>query len=233
MGDMQLLEMRDALRYSIFNRADLTNPQLNRWINWGYTHLCQPRVFRHRELQIDTGNLVTLVTGQIQYDITAATLGMSVPFLYEVVYVAGPDSGNLNTRRRKLRGGQDVREFAMNNLAQGEPTHYALYGTDLWVNLRPATTQNGHVVVIRGWREPAPLTSDDQHTVIRGLFDEVILLGARWRAYRELGRYDLAEIAKADFVGMLGDMQEPWSSDAEDWGGYFQPDADQYERGTP
>jgi hypothetical protein len=230
MGVMQLTDFRDALRYSLFNRADLSTTQLDRWLNWSYLHVCQPRVFRHRELMIDTANTITLSTGVMQYDITSTTLGMSVPFIYQILYIVGTDSADLALRRRKLRGGQDIRQFATATIPSAEPTHYALFGTDLWVYPKPSSTQNTHVIQLMGVREPTRLTNDDQPTVVRESFDEVILLGARWRGWRELGRFDMAEIAKADFVALLGDLQEPGSSDAEDWGGYFQPDADQYER---
>lgn len=232
MGDLTLATMRDALTYDLFQRTDLTTSQKDRWINWSYRHVSMPRVFRHRELQIDTQNLITLVTGQVSYDISAATLGMEVPYVYDVTYVDGPNAADLTRRRRKLYGGQDIREFENSYLAQGEPTHYALYGPNtLYINMRPTVTQNGNVVRLRGWRVPMALTDPAHTTVLLATFDEVILLGARWRGFRSLGRTEMAELAKGDFVGLLNDMQVPWTSDAEDWGGYFQPDLLPYERG--
>lgn len=223
MGVMTLSEFQDAVRYSLDNRGDLdATTQLTRWINWSYVHVGMPNVHRHRELQ--TTFDITLVTDDIDYRIDAAGRGgVQTAGIYDVTHIQGTSSTDASIARRRLDGPCDIREFDESQFRQGPPARWTTYGTDLVIDTRPSTTENGQLLVMRVWREPALLVNPSDVTTLLQLWDEAIALGARWRGWRELNRPDRAELAKQDFGAMVNEINARLNRDAEDWGGRAEP----------
>ena len=95
---------------------------------------------------------------------------------------------------------------------------FAREGNQLWVEPIPGSNQDGHLLSVLAWRQPADLAAAGDVTVLDSIWDEVILLGARWRAERDLGYRDLAELTKQDFAALINEYQNFDQLDAEDWG---------------
>jgi hypothetical protein len=236
MGVMELSEMRDATRWGLDNRRDLTATQLNRWINWSYLHICQPHIHRHQPLQTDSGDSVTLVTDQIEYDLDAL-LSLEFFGVYSATYIEGTSHSDYSVSRHRLHGGGDVRWMDQQFLGTGRPNQYAIWGGSaggqvLYIDRRPTSNENGNVLLIRGYRRPARLDTPTDVTVLNEMWDEIIILGARWRGWRELNRLDRAGTAQLDFSAMLTQVQDATKLDAQDWGGRFELDLIPYQMGA-
>ena len=235
MGSMTLTEMRSSLRWDLDNRGGLTEAQLNRWLNWSYLHISQPNIHMHQSLQSDTGNLVTLATGTVSYNI-GTLAAMRFHGIYSTTYVRGTDYSDYSTTRRKLRGGLDIRHFDESLVGEGEPSRYAIWGGNaagqiIYVDHRPSSAENGNVLLVRGYREPTQLTTANQVTVLPSIWDEIILMGAKWRGWRSLNRPERAEPARVEFGLQINEIPEATYLDAQDWGGQFEFELTDYQQG--
>ncbi len=228
MSSMSFLEMQQALRWSLDNNGTLTDAQLKRWINWSYLHISQPNIHPHQSFQ--TQGELTLVTDQVTYPLTG--FGFTLWGIYNVTYIAATTSAVTN-RRRRLKGASDIRWLDYQFQREGEPSEYAVWGGSavggtLNINARPTTSQNGHILLVRGYRQPTSLVANDSVTVLHDLWDECILIGARWRGWREINRPERAEIARVEFGMQINEIQNALKLDAQDWGGRFEIDLTQY-----
>lgn len=236
MGSMTLDELRDAARWGLDNRTNITTTQLTRWANWTYLHITMPKIHRHQNLQGDSANLVTLVADQVTYDLPVL-LSYTFWGIHSIWHIDGTNSADRTARRQRLKGGYDIRSVDESTLGQGRPTRYALWGMTasttvpgpvLNLDRRPATAEVGQVLLIRGYRSPTLLSADGDRTILHPAWDEVMTLGMVWRGFRELREMARAEGAKADFVSMIQEQQEATKLDAEDWGGAFEVDLQHY-----
>ena len=228
MSTMPLSEMRDALRWDLENNGTLTPAQLNRWINWSYLHISQPNIHPHQSLQA-TGT-VPLVLDQVEYPLTG--LGFVLWGVYSCTYIKGTTVAPTNYRRR-LKGGGDIRWLDAQFASSGEPSSYAVWGgaaggQTLHINARPSSGVVGNLLLIRGYKQPTLLAADTDKTVMHDLWDEAILLGARWRGWRSLTRPERAEIARVEFGLQVNEIQNALKLDASDWGGRFEIDMQPY-----
>lgn len=232
MGSMTLTEMRNATRWGLDNVGTnkVTEAQLTRWLNWSYQQVAMPKVHRHQSLQASTGNAITLVADQVTYDLS--TLGYRLWGIYSAHYIVGTDSAVYSTQRVRLTP-EDIRWFDQGIYGTGRPVRYAIWGGNgagqvLHISSRPTSTEAGHVLQVRGYRAPDALSATDDTTALFDGWDEVVVLGARWRGWRELNRPERAEMARADFAAMIAEMQESGTEDAHDWGGRFELDLTPY-----
>ena len=233
MGSMDLSAMRTATKWALDNRSNISNTQLDRWLNWTYYQVTQPQVHRHQSLQANGS--VPLVLNQIDYDISMV-LGYTLWGIYGVWYVEGASITDRTLRRQRLRGGFDIRSTDEGSLGSGRPTRYSLWGQTagtgggqvLNLDRRPNSTDAGRVLLVRGYRVPATLVADASLTVLHPLWDEVLILGATWRGFRELNENARAEVAKANFGLLIQEQQDSRRLDAEDWGGAFEVDLQPY-----
>jgi hypothetical protein len=229
MGDLDLTALRNATKWALDNRSNITDSQLERWINWSYVHISQPKVHRHQPLQAEGS--VTLVLDEVQYDIPTE-LGYALWGIYGVWYVEGSSITDRTLRRQRLRGGFDVRSTDEGSLGQGRPTRYSVWGQTATsdggqvINLdrRPSAGDAGRVLLVRGYRTPTLLTDDTHTTVLNPLWDEVIVVGATWRGFRELGENARAEVNRQSYGLLINEQQDSRRLDAEDWGGGFEVD---------
>lgn len=235
MGTMDLSELRDATRWALDNKQNLTKAQLDRWINWTYLHVSMPRIYKHRGLQFSQD--ATLVTDQVTYDLHTLFAPAVLWGIHSVVYVEGSASSDYSVRRRRLRQ-TDIRFVDEQVLGQGEPTEYAIYGGGtngghtLFMNHRPGSNEAGNVVLIRGWQAPTKLSLSSDTTVLHELFDEAIVVGATWRGWRELARPERSEPARLNFGALMNEIQSVEALDAEDWGTRMEVDLTPYQVGA-
>jgi hypothetical protein len=215
MGTLQLSEFRTELQFLLFDRADGAVPdaRLNRWINQSYRHVAYPSVYAHREMQarVDFG----LVTDQNEYGLGPATIGpvmnpveasTQILGVYRVThYFATTITPTTQRNKLKPRGIQDLDR---RTLGSGPPSRYAIDGDILYLDPVPTTTENGQRLQLRFWRQPTDLAANGDVTTIPDIWDEVILLGARWRAERDLGYQDRAELSKQQYAALLNEYQE-------------------------
>lgn len=225
MGDLTLEQMRDAARYALSEKRDLTSTQLDRWLNWSYFHVAMPSVHRHQENRAT--HTYQLSEDVVEYDLSSSTLGKQNIGIFDLTYFADTNT-NVDTRRRRLEGPVNVRRLDERSFPAGEPTRYARYGNTLILDNRPTSAMANHRLRLRYWHQPVKLVSGSDTTIFPALWDEVIVLGARWRGWRELNQPDRAEIAKRDFSEMVNEIQETVRVDSEDWGGTFEPELEDH-----
>lgn len=233
MGTLDLATFRSATKWALDNRTNITDDQLDRWINWSYLQISQPSVHRHQPLQAEGS--VTLVLDQVQYDLPSL-LTYTLWGIYGIWYVEGSSITDYSLRRQRLRGSFDVRSTDTAALGQGRPTRYSIWGQTagttggqvLNLDRRPSATDAGRVLLVRGYRSPTTLALDGDNTVLHPLWDEVIVQGATWRGFRELGENARAEVARQNFGLLITEQQSARRLDAEDWGGGFEVDLTYY-----
>lgn len=228
MGAMTLTEMQAAARWSLDNVGTnkVTDAQLTRWLNWSYQQVAMPKVHRHQALQASTGNAITLAVDQVVYPLTG--LGYRLWGIYSAHYIVGTDSATYSTQRVRLTP-EDIRWFDQGIYGTGRPARYAIWGGSddgqtLHIDRRPTSTEAGHVLQVRGYRAPDALSAGADTTTLFDGWDEVLVLGATWRGWRELNRPERAEMARGNFAAMIAEMQDSGTEDAHDWGGRFELD---------
>jgi hypothetical protein len=235
MGLDTLATMRTSVQFILDDRADLNPTEIDRWINWTYLQISNPGVFRHRGLQEDF--TVTLVLNQISYDISAAAAAFQVAGIYDVVYIDGTSKADNTLTRRKLRASQDVRTMEVRPFATGEPHRYALHGEiggagldrGLIIDSQPDATVAGNLLLVRCWRYPDVLTGAGDLTVLSPAWDEVIIVGAAWRGWRDMNQPDRANEMKQQFSEMTQALRGQINVEAEDWESQFELDMQPYQ----
>ncbi len=219
MGTLTLLQFRTELLFDLKNRSDtdssgVSTARLNLWVNWAYRHVGHPSVHKHRALQHNY--TIALVDGTNQYTFNPTAASVNITGVRSVSHILG--TTDTPTALRTKLYPRDVRWFEERSISTGPPKIVAREGNQLWVDPVPGPNQDGQLLKVLGWRQPADLAADGDTTTIEGVWDEVILLGARWRAERDLGYRELAELTKQDFAGMINEYQDFQQLDAEDWG---------------
>jgi hypothetical protein len=85
------------------------------------------------------------------------------------------------------------------------PTTYTIRANLILINPYPTGTTN--CIIIDGYRWPLVLSTDAQVTVIPDYWDEVIYLGALWRAQRDLGYRELSEHTKQNLAALTNEIR--------------------------
>jgi hypothetical protein len=218
MGTLTLENFRSELLFDLKNRTDtsvpegLTTTRQDLFINAGYLHVTHPSVFRHRELQ--HSYTLTLVNGTQSY-LFHPNAGVNITALRYVAHVAAATDSPTAFRTKLFP--KDEQWFQQRTLVSGGPPRdYFVRGDRIFLSPVPGANENGQVLVVGAWREPAVLTAGAV-TVLSSLWDEVVLLAARWRAEFHLGYRDLAEATKLDFVSLLNEYRDFEQLHGEDW----------------
>lgn len=218
MGSLTLEGFRAELLFDLKNRTDTSAPdglstaRQDLFINAGYLWLTHPSVFRHREMQ--HSYTIPLVNGTFTYTFTPTGAGVNITALRSVAHVDGI-SDNPTFRRTKLLP-VDIQWTQSRTHTTGDPRRFTVENTQLLVFPVPGTTITGDILAIHAWREPTLLTAGTT-TVLSTIWDEIILLAARWRAELHLGYRDLAETTKLDLVGLLNEYASFEHLHGEDW----------------
>lgn len=217
MGTLTLEQFRDELLFDLKNRTDtgatgLSTTRQTLFVNAAYLHVTHPSVFRHRELQYRY--TIPLVAGQATYAFTP-NAGVNVTAIRSVAHVDGATDDPTLFRTKLVP--QDEQWFQERTLSSsGPPRDYYVQANVIGVGPVPDASVAGELLVVTAWREPTLLVVGAS-TVLSSLWDEIILLGARWRAELHLGYRDLAEMTKLDFASLLNEYQSFEQLHGEDW----------------
>jgi len=203
---------REDLVFALENRNDsgLTDTRLNRWINQAYIHVCRPEVRRHRTMQFTHD--ITLVLDTSEYSLASTT--NKLIGVRNVTYYAATAVANTVTRHKvKPRNVQK-----MDNMVKvpGIPTRYTTDGTLMTFNTRASSSEASNIVRVRYWGEPIVLAADDDVTVLDEYFDEVIAMGALWRAQWALGYREDALASGQLAQALLNEAADDMELQAED-----------------
>ena len=218
MGVLTLTQLLAEVRFDLRNRPDSTDSgisdtRLTLYLNAAYRHLCHPSVHRHREL-LHTYTL-PLVSGTNTYTFTPDPASVNIVAVRSVTYIDSPTYVATATKN-KLKP-VEAQWFDERTLtADSRPNQYMLEGSILEVSPVPGANEDTNLLRVRAIKEPA-LLAGAVTTEVSGLWDEVLIMGARWRAEMHLGYRDLAEATKLDYGAMLNEYQTFSNLQAEDW----------------
>jgi hypothetical protein len=215
---MTLSEFRDELTMVLKNRTDAAadTTRLNRWVNQAYSHVSQPEVHRHKQLQVRLD--ITLVQNQNEYDLEALAgwevLGVRDATYYMATAVT-PTAIKRDLEPRSLQW------FQRRTLASGQPTVYALDGDLLIVSGVPSAAEAGQQLRVHYWREPDAMALDTDDTLLATYWDRAVMLGAQWLAEWDLGYRELSLASKQEYVSYINEKSGAHELNAEDTG--FEP----------
>lgn len=216
MGLMTYADFTSELGFLLANRKDtdaLNVSRLSRWINQAYTYMTHPSVHKFREVQaIDT---ITLATGDNEYDIGAITSGVTTVAIRWVVYVEA-SSNAPGTARQRLKP-RSIRWMEERAIPNGRPIHYAIDNTNIYIYAVPRSTENGNILRIGLYREPAVL-SGTTATVLNSYFDRPLVKFAQAFAETDLGDRAKSLITLKEATGLLNNAAEETEMEAEDDG---------------
>lgn len=204
MGTLTLAQMRTELYYLV-NSADEFDPnqvsgqaRCDRFLQWSYDRVQAPNTFNHREKQGSQD--ISLVASTGSYAIT----------LHAISHV------RYNATNRRLSPA-DRRQFSELTFPSGPPTRYAEWGGLLYLDYIPTSTEAGNTVTVWGWTEPAALTVSPA-SILNRIWDEVIVTGAAWRAWRSLGDMVRADTYREEYAAMVNDAKDTLTLGAHDIG---------------
>jgi len=209
---------RTELNWVLKDRADTgwTDTRRDRAINWAYRHVCHPSIHRFSELQ--ASHTITLVTGDNDYALDATTVTFNIVAVRAVIYYQATSITPTATKRTLTN--EDIRYFFERRLSSGQPVVYAVDGEQLFISGVPRTNENGQLLQVHSWREPAALASDSQVTVLTDYWDDVILKGAQAKAELDLGYRDLGKESLEDFEAMINTVGDEFDIGAESETGF-------------
>ena len=209
MGAFTLDDFKSELQFELDNRTTTTDPdsitdaRLTRWINWAYLHISQPAVFRHRELETTAD--ILLVANQPNYSISSTTLSMKITGVESIVYCAAA-TWDWTSNRNKLRE-SNVSDYSRKVHPSGtSPSTYLIRGEELLIDPTPATSIAGNVIRLWVIREPVTLAFATDTTLFSTYWDEALLLGAKYRAYKALGELEWATDALEDYAKLINEL---------------------------
>lgn len=209
MGNVTLATFYSDLTFDLRNRNDAASQptaQLS-WINAGLSWMCQPNIHRHRELGLRY-DAITLVTGDNEYDLSAATVGRRVNgFRFVTHYLAATITPTALKRKLRWRSHQWFEERTNHS---GAPTNYTLDGDVLVLYGVPTTTENGQRLRVGYWAEPTPFDGTDTTltTEVAPYFDRVLRKISLAFALEDLGARDLALEARQEAVSLVNELPD-------------------------
>lgn len=214
MGVLTLADFRSELVLSLRSRSDLSDAQLDRWINQAYLHLCRPEVHRHRELRNNFD--LALVAGQDVYSLDVVAVGFNIIAPYDVVYYDALAISNTAPRH-------DVRPRTVNwfNRSQtpsvaGGPRHYLWDQEQIQFSPVPTATEAGRWVRLSVWREPDLLVLPTDTTLLGNYWDRALVLGSRWIAQDTLGLGEEAIASQQKYALYINETADQGELQEED-----------------
>ena len=216
MGSMTFNDFTSELGFLLGNRNDadaIDSTRTGRWINQAYTYMCHPSVHHFREMQA-ISNATTLITANNAYSI--ATLGTdTVVAIRFITHVASTSySATANKRKLKPRG---IRSFEQRTLTTGRPFLYAIDGSFLYVSGVPSSTENGQILRIGYYKEPATLSGTNK-TVLGSYYDRPLMKFTEAFAEADLGEKAKALVTLKEAAGLLNNAASENEMEAEDDG---------------
>ena len=192
MGTNTLAEMRDDL-YLLLNSRDEVDPdvaagqtRLDRFLNWAYQRVQLPTTFEHIERQ--STQTLTLVTSTASYTVT----------LWAIDHIRYDNF-------KKLLRPMSRQQLSNATIPDGQPTRFARWGTSIYLDYTPTSTQNGHTLTMYGWTTPTTLATSSAASALNAVWDEVIVIGAAWRGWRSLGDHTRADVFREEYAALVND----------------------------
>lgn len=217
MGLLTLVELRTEL-YASCDNADELDPatatgqaRCDRALNWAYQRLQLPNVFNHLEKQ--SIQSVVLVAGTSSYAFT----------LYAIDHV------QYESLKRRVTP-MTRRQLSSTTLPSGPPTKYAQWGTNIYFNYVPTVAEAGNTITLWGWSAPTSLVVGG--SILSTVWDEVIVTGGRWRAWRSLGEQVKADTAREEYAALVNDTVDVLKLGAFDQGWQNQVGPSDYLSGS-
>lgn len=192
MGSMTLADFRSEVGSALARTVD--NTRLDRWINqaiWEFAY-----AFKFHVLEA-TGSIDT-VPGQESYDLSLISLVVP-PFRamsesgVEVVQPSDCIGRLLSETRVHWRLSRDT---STDTTLWGAPTHYHVYGTFLFIRPKPDID---YTLEFDYWTG-VKLTDIDQVSPFNADWDDIIVAGALYRAFRAFGNFDRYKNVRNDFL---------------------------------
>ena len=198
MSSTTLATFRTRLKRKLLNRTDISDSDLDFWINDAYDHVSRPNVYRHREMnETQTIPLTATTTYALASDV-------------DVVVSVFNDTQDYGLDPR------DIEEFdRRNQTGTIRPTEYAIWETNLHLNGVPDSASVGDNLIVRYWQSITELSTDSSTTEIHRRFDEIIIAGAAWRGWDDLGNLERRDEAGDMFAKLMRETPQRESMTAK------------------
>jgi hypothetical protein len=192
--------MRDEVRMGLLDRsvADIGNTQIENWVNYGYRHVTNPKIYEHPILQ--TGGDITLAEDDYDYALPAGIWG-----IHNVKYV----EDDINLKKRGRRYMDNIRR------TDGAPRIYLRWGNTLEIDTNPTSDEDGDTLTVRGWGR-VTLLSGSGVTVLEPEWDRVIVKWGVYYGWSGLGVPERAEIAAAEAAALTNEIMEIFDFEVRD-----------------
>ena len=191
MGLNALTDMRTDLALMLDSRTEVDpdtaagQARLDRYLNWAYLRIQLPSTFEHVERM--TTQTVTLVTSTSSYSITPWAI----------------DHVRYDNFEKLLRP-MSRTQLSNITIPSGQPSRFARWGSTLYLDYIPTSTQNGHTLTIYGWQQPAVLSATPASD-LNQVWDEVIVIGAAWRGWRSMGDHPRSDTYREEYSALVND----------------------------
>ena len=214
MGVRQLSELRTDLKLTLDNRDDLSDTQLNYYINMAYNHVSQMEIRWHRELE--TVYDIALDAGVASYDVDETTVGFQICDIVDATFYDATSIATTTTR-------YDIQPREINwinkqTLSQysGGPRHYCWWQDKIFLAYSPGTDDEDKIIRLTVYRDPADLSLDTDKTVLARYWDRAIVLGAKWMLELDLGYGEQAEASRQEYVAWINEKRNATESQSRD-----------------
>ncbi len=224
MGDLTFTDFKDEVRFRLggveSGNPAITNARVGDWTNWAYQWVCQPRVYRHPNLEVTLG--IPLVEGVSEY----VPEDSAIRGLFQIYAVNLSDDTSVSSitlspnydrtaHRRQLRP-TTWRKIQRIQTSTGLPTRYTRWRTNLFIDRAPSSADAGKLLLVDAYARPAKLTQAASDTLIEPEWDEVISVGAAYRGWLALGDPEMAEDARENFGRQVNEIASQFAMDGDD-----------------
>ena len=210
MGLLTLAQARDELWLLIDKEEDYDPSsasaddlaQLDRWLLRSYLRVQLPTTYEHPENQ--TRQDLTLATDDVDY----------TSVLYAIDHVRYVEGGfNLKHNTRKSLS-EFIRDSA--NLSSGRPSTYAKWGSTIYIDRKPSSSENGHTLEVYGYQIDTDLAASGAFSQLHTVWDAPIITGAAWFAWLSLGDEPRADYYRETFAALVNDNRSLLDYEAND-----------------
>jgi hypothetical protein len=208
--------MEQEILFGLSNRTDAgatDATRLTRWISQAYNYMTHPSIHKFRETQ--DVYTITLATGDHDYTLAQATVGYYIVAVRWVTYVQAT-AYTAGAQKRKVYP-RDVRIFERRTLSTGQPNLYTVDGTEIRINGIPRVNENGHLLRVGVYREPAALAAGGT-TPLLGYYDRPLWKFGLSFALADLGDLDASMVVAREAQNLLNGAVEKTELEAEDTG---------------
>ena len=204
----------DVRTFGLKDRSDpaVTTAFLLRAVNWAYRHVTHPRIHGFREMQAESN--IVMATGDNDYTINV--LGGINVVAVQSIYHAIATAITPLVQKRKLKP-KSKQYFDARTLFSSPPVNYMIWGDLLFIIGVPRVQENGQLLRVSYWREPAALTVGTA-TIIPDYWDEVIIFGATAFAQTKLDYGEKAENSRQAYAALINDLTPRSELEADDQG---------------